>query len=307
MIKPVFYNEDIRRFFDVMGDIKSTRQLALDEILEDVVRTSTGCGRDVSGGPISIEDKFITLCDLKINLDQCAKNLKNTFMEEMLKTGNALYDLTDTELADYILLKVTQALEQDVPKIAWMGDTSLAGSYPTIGSCDGIWKRLINAGSYEVPKPYDLPDGPLAECEALDALRAVYEGAGDLLDQLADSDKYIAVTRSIYENYRTCLEERCCGDRGTILLENGSSTLTFRGIPLIKMSSWDRWISNYNLQNPHRILYTWNKNLVLGTDMFSDTTSLDFYYVKQDKMNHIDAEFSMATQFKYGELTAVAF
>lgn len=306
MIKPVFYNEELTRFFEVLGDIKSTRQLALDEILEDIVRVSSGCGRDVSGGPIDISEKIITLCDMKVNLDQCAKNLKNTFMEEMLRTGNALYDLTGTDLENYILQKVTEALGQDVPKIAWMGDTALVGSFPTIGACDGIWKRLINAGSYEVAKPYDF-GATLAECEALDALRAVYEGASDLLDQMPENQKFFAVTRSVYDNYRTCLEERCCGDRGTILLENGSSTFTFRGIPVIKMSSWDRWISNYSLLNPHRILYSWNKNLVIGTDMFSDTTQLDFYYVKQDKMNHIDAEFSMATQFKYGELTAIAY
>lgn len=307
IIKPVFYNEDITRFVDVHGDIKSTKQLALDEILEDVVRPSSGCGRDVSGGPISIEEKYITLCDAKINLDQCAKNLKNTFMEEMLRTGNDIFDLTGTDLESYILKKVTEALGQDVPKIFWMGDTSLVGSFPTIGTCDGIWKRLINAGSYVVPKPYDFPDGPLGECEALDAFRALAEGASDLLDQLPENQKYFAVTRSVYENYMTCLEERCCGDRGTIRLEDGSTRLFFRGIEVIKMSSWDRWISSYSLQNPHRILYTWNKNLVLGTDMFSDTTSLDFYYVKQDKMNHIDAEFSIGTQFKYGDLTAIAY
>jgi hypothetical protein len=46
--------------------------------------------------------------------------------------------------------------------------------------------------------------------------------------------------------------------------------------------------------------------LVIGTDAVSDTNTLDFYYVKQDKMNYIDAEFKMGTQYVYGELSVIA-
>jgi hypothetical protein len=46
--------------------------------------------------------------------------------------------------------------------------------------------------------------------------------------------------------------------------------------------------------------------LVIGTDAVSDTNTLDFYYVKQDKMNYIDAEFKMGMQYVYGELTVIA-
>lgn len=307
LLKPTFFNPGLTFTFDVLGDIKSTRQLALDDNIEDVVRTSSGCGRDVAGGPISIDPKVITLCDLKVNLDQCAKDLKNSFMEEMLRQGNDIFDLTGTDLENYILVKSQNALENDVPKIAWFGDTTLAGSYPTIGACDGVWKRLIaGVSEYDVERGYTFGD-TLSDCEALDALRATYEGASDLLDSLPENQKHILVTRSVYNNYLTCLEERCCGDRGTILMEDGRTTLTFRGIPVIKMSQWDRWISNYGLGNPHRLMYTTKTNLVIGTDLFSDTNTLEFWYDRPVQLNHIDAEFSMGTQYKYGELTSIAY
>ena len=85
LIKPTFLTPELQNEFRIMLDIKSKRQLALDTILSGVVRPSVGCGRDNAGDVVDITEKFIEVCDLKVNLDQCAKNLKNTFMEEFLR------------------------------------------------------------------------------------------------------------------------------------------------------------------------------------------------------------------------------
>jgi hypothetical protein len=303
LIIPTFNTPELTTEFRIILDIKSKRQLALDTILSGVVRPSEGCGRDVAGDVIDVYAKEIVLCDLKVNLNQCAKNLANTFMEEWLRTGNAITDLVGTDVEAYILDKVTNALRLDVYDIAWFGDVNSTND--TLASCNGIWSRLIQgANAYDIEK-VTIPT-TLGDCTALDTLRSLYEGASDLLDQMPEGDKYFALTRELYNNYLTCREDACCGDKSWDMVEMGPRTLMFRGIPVYKKSRWSQIISANNMLHTHRAVYTYNQNLVIGTDAISDTNTLDFYYVKQDKMNYIDAEFKMGTQYVYGELTAIA-
>jgi len=303
LIIPTFNTPELTTEFRIILDIKSKRQLALDTILSGVVRPSEGCGRDVAGDVIDVYAKEIVLCDLKVNLNQCAKNLANTFMEEWLRTGNAITDLVGTDVEAYILDKVTNALRLDVYDIAWFGNVNSVN--PTLASCEGVWSRLIQgANAYDIEK-VTIPT-TLVDCTALDTLRLLYEGASDLLDQMPEGDKYFALTRELYNNYLTCREDACCGDKSWDMVEQGARVLLFRGIPVYKKSRWSQIISANNLNHTHRAVYTYNQNLVIGTDAISDTNTLDFYYVKQDKMNYIDAEFKMGTQYVYGELTAIA-
>ena len=303
LIKPTFNTPELTAEFRIILDIKSKRQLALDTILAGVVRPSVGCGRDVAGNVVDIFDKELSVCDLKVNLNQCAKNLANTFMEEWLKTGNDITDLTGTEVESYILDKVKNALRLDVYDIAWFGDVNSAND--TLASCNGIWTRLIaGANAYEIEK-VTIPT-TLGDCTALDTMRSMYESASDLLDQMPESDKYFALTREMYNNYMTCREDACCGDKSWDMVEMAPRVLMFRGIPVYKKSRWSQIISANGLSHTHRAVYTYNQNLVIGTDAVSDTNTLDFYYVKQDKMNYIDAEFKMGTQYVYGELTVIA-
>jgi hypothetical protein len=301
-IKPTFLTPEMTSEFRVIVDIKSRRQLALDNILSGVVRPSVGCGRDNAGNVIDISDKWIDVCDLKINLNQCAKNLRATFMEQYLRTGNEITDLVGTNVQSYILEKVTNAVRLDVYDIAWFGDENSAND--TLASCTGMWARLIQgANAYEIEK-VTIPS-TLGDCTALNVLRDMYTTASPLLDQMPEGDKYFALTRELYDNYLTCREEACGGDKAWDMVEAGARVLTFRGIPVYKKSRWTQIISANELGNTHRAVYTYKENLAVGTDAVSDMNSLDFYYVKQDKMNYIDAEFKMGTQYIYGELTVI--
>jgi hypothetical protein len=305
LVKPVFQTEEMERFFDVRIDIKTKEQLALNTSLRGILRPSVGCGRTSTGEVINVYDKFIEVCDIKANLEQCAKSISSTFFSEMLKSGNDIFDLEGTEVETFIAGQVTDALKQDVWDVAWFGDTDSSEDFLT--SCDGLWKRIfLSITEYGIERLYAFGN-TLGDCEAVEAFRAITEGASDLLDQMPESEKYIAVTREVYDNYVACREDACCGDRSYDMLEQGKRTMYFRGIEVRKMSAWSRAIKAYGLGNKHRVLYTHNKNLVVGTDAISDTNTLDFYYVKHEKMNFIDVEMKMGTQIVYEELTAVGY
>lgn len=304
--KPAFLTPQMQAYFEILLGVKSRRQMALDNTLEDIVQESIGCGRDATGEAILLSEKFLDVCDAKINLDQCAKGLRDSFMEEWARSGNSEFDVTGTDIANYILEKVQAGLRTDLWRIVWFGDTTLNDQVLQV--CDGFWKRLIAAAQvYEDGFVFtDLPN-TLADDSAITALRYLHDNASDLLDNIPDDQKYFAVTKSVWNNYRSYNEDLCCGDRGITMLNNGTPQLFFRGIEVRKESEWDRAIKAKNLSNPNRIVYTYNKNLVVGTDVMSDTTSLEILYNPYEKINQIDAEFKIGTQYKYPELTAIAY
>ncbi len=294
LIKPTFLTPEITSMMQVMINIKSRKQLALDSILEDVLQDGT-----------DLSEKFIELCDVKINLDQCAKNLRDSFMEEWLQSGNAINDITGTKVEDYILDKVQNAARIDLFKVIWFGDTNSADT--TLSVCTGHWTRLIQSvNAYGINRAGSFNE-VLGDCESLDIFRTIWKEQSDLLDSRPDNEKYLAVTRSVWENYQKCLEDKCCGDRGVFLTENGTPKLTFRGVEVRKITEWDRIIKAKNLAFPHRALYTFKDNLVLGTDSLAATNTLEILYNPYTKLNQIDAEFKMGTQFIYNELTVVAY
>lgn len=303
LIKPVFLNPNMEPFFDIMLGVVSKRQLVLDTNIRGMLQASEGCGRDVTGEVITLLEKFIEVCDVKINLDQCAKGLNDTLMEEWRRKGNDLFDITGTRIAEYILKKIQSELPNDVFDLVWFGNSALADR--VLGICDGIWTRLIAAAqTYDI---ISFPITTITDCTALDLLRQMYEGADPLLDQMPENQKYFALTRTLYNNYLTCREEQCCGDRSWEMVENGPRTLFFRGIEVRKMTGWDAAIQRYGLSNPDRAIYTYDKNLVVGTDNLADTNSVEIIYNPFEKTNQIDAEFKIATQYKYDELTVIAY
>jgi hypothetical protein len=305
LVKPIFTAPELERYFDVRIDIKTKEQLALNTSLRGILRPSVGCGRTSSGDVINVYDKFIEVCDVKANLEQCAKNISSTFFSEQLKSGNEIFDLEGTDVETFISSQVVAALKLDVWDIAWFGDTDSASDF--LATCDGIWKRIFTSiEEYGIEKLYSFSTN-LGDCEAIEAFRAIVEGASDLLDNMPEEQKYIAATREVYDNYVACREDACCGDRSWSMIEEGKRAMYFRGIEVRKQSNWSLAIKTYGLGNKHRVVYTHDKNLVLGTDAVSDTSSLDFYFVKHLKMNYIDVEMKMGTQIVYEELTAVGY
>lgn len=305
-IKPAFTTPALESEVTVLLGLKSKRQMVLDTNLQDIVKASSGCGRTTSGDVIDITDKFIETCDAKINLEQCAKNLADTFMEEMLRTGNNLFDLTGTEIASYIEKKVLEALKIDLYNILWFGDTN--SGYSTLATCDGLWKKLIaGVSAYGIQRPYVFTSEVLADCQAITVMREMVEGASDLLDSIPEGDKYIKLTRELYDNYVTCREDACCGDRSWSMIEEGKRQMYFRGIPVYKASEWSNAITHYALSYKHRAIYATKSNLFLGTDAISDTTSFEMFYDKRDKLNYIDGEFKIGVNYAYDELVVLAY
>lgn len=305
LVLPLAEAQEISTFFEVRTDIIYKERMVLSNNLRRVLRKYTSCGFDASGNAIDVTEKYLEVCKLKVNLEQCAEDLGSSWFAKMLKKGTEIDNLEDTDLQDFIVSQVMDALKFDAPELSWFGDTDSEDDF--LSSCDGIWKRIFQAiDEYSGQRLYVF-GAELGDCDAVEAMRALYTGASAALDGQPATNKQILLTRELYDNFVNCREDQCCAERSYQLLETGQKEFTFRGIPVYKMTQWTEAIEAFGLDYPHRIMYTMKGNLFVGTDAVSSEQGLDFWYDKKDEMNYIKLKMKWGTQIAFDKLTYVGY
>lgn len=305
IVLPMLESHGIDTFFETRPDVIYRERIVLSGNLRRIIRAYTGCGFEATDDAVNVYEKYIDVCKLKVNLEQCAEDLGSSWFAKWLKEGTSIDDITDTELQDFITSQVTEALKNDLPELSWFGDTDSEDDF--LSSCDGIWKRIFEAiDEYSGQRLYVFGES-LGECEALDAMRALVEGAPNALDKQPVNLKQILLTRELYDNYLICREDACCGDRSWGMIEEGPRQLYFRGIPVFKMSEWTEAIEVHGLGDPHRIMYTMKGNLWVATDGVSSEQSFKFWYDEKDEMNYIKLKMKWGTQIIFEQLTVVGY
>lgn len=305
LVLPLSEVHAIEDFFEVRTDIIYKERIVLSGNLRGIIRAYTGCGFEATDDAVNVYEKYLEVCKLKVNLEQCADDLGSSWFAKWLKKGTNIDDLTDTAVQDFIVAQVLDAMKFDIPTISWFGDTDSNDDF--LASCDGVWKRIFEAiDEYSGQRLWDF-GATLADCEAIDAMRALVEGAPAELDAQPENMKQILLTRELYDNFLTCREDACCGDRSFDMLEQGKRQLYFRGIPVYKMTEWSVDIKTYSLALPHRIMYTLKGNLVVGTDAVSSEQSFDFWYDKKDEKNYIKLKMKWGTQVIFDPMTVVGY
>lgn len=307
LLKPIFFDKDIMQEIRVEPNIKFKKQLALDSRYEKILKASKGCSRDDQDDVINISEKFLEVCPLEADLSQCAKNLTDEFMSDWLRKGGLEEnDLTGTKVEKYISTKVQQALALDVQRIIWLGDTSSLDS--NYNMCDGFWTRIIaGVADYSIEKVYNIGNGTVSATTARDTLRALYNDADPILKSIDKKDKKFWVTETVGDALMDFYEDTENAGGFVKMTMDGQEKLLYRGVEVVVLRNIDRWIDADSLGNPNRAIYAASDNLVVGTDMVSDTNKMDFWYDKLNKLNRIDVEMKLGTQILYGDLVAVAY
>ncbi len=156
------------------------------------------------------------------------------------------------------------------------------------------------------------PPSALSAGEAEDIFNSLYVGADKVLKEVPKSNKVFLVSDLIYENYETYLEGLGVSESYRAVV-NGLETLTYRGIPIIKMG-WDLHLDNdfphasgYMPAYPHRVIYTERNNLVLGIDVLNTFTATDMWFNKDAEENRFRTKFYMGANYVHNKLMAVAY
>lgn len=276
--------------------------------------------------PEIIADKF----------GNCWKDLKETFFIWGTNNGINRDDLTTTDFANFLEMRISEALVEAFWRIGWMGDTDAANysdspaGYITDGvdvdyfnAIDGFWKQLFaiaplttsarrveitkNAGNSYANQTFNSTD--TTNRVATGIFAALKYNADFRLR--AQPNKVIVSTQRLVDQYAAELRAGDF-DASYIRIEGGYDALMFEGIPIIPVSYMDEMIEEYFNDGtkwyvPHRAVLTTTDNLGVGVETEGNLTELDAWYSKDDNKYFVRTEVSMDVKVIDDDLVQVAY
>lgn len=97
-------------------------------------------------GTITLAQKTLTVCPLKVNLELCEKDYEALYLSEEMRAGSNVDGNIPKSFNDFLINLVANRVSQQTEVIAWAGDVS--GSPVTL--CDGIIVQIA-ADATRVP------------------------------------------------------------------------------------------------------------------------------------------------------------
>jgi len=249
---------------------------------------------------------------LEVIIDMCIDELSDTLMKLSLNCGNAIFDLTKTDVFTFIQNILMKDLKKMIFRNAWFGDQNAAvlpAGILTAGTdagffnvINGFWQQL--AAVYAVnPLQLNAMPGNVQLTYALQGTVATplltYNAVNNLIDnaisELAGQpDRIILVTRSVFDRLRRQLQALGTAFQDYKLMVNGIEFATWDGIPIYSIPLWDQWIRAYEndgarWNDPHRVVYTTKSNLKIGMACTSLFESINSFYDPRSRYNRIEA------------------
>lgn len=261
----------------------------------------------------------------EILIEQCAKDLEATASVYSLKTGVDYFDFTSSDYINIIVEVLAQSVKEFVIRLVWFSDTAAANVTDGGQIKDGVDVKYFNIlngffKQIEVQLTVDSSQrvtvaenaGASYAAQAMNPanvqgyLQKLTFGANLLLRRNANAKIYC--TQSFHDAYAQSLQ----GDKLESMytnLVNGMKVLTYNGVPLIPIPTWDLIIQSYydngtKLVSPHRAVYSTKDILAVGVDALSSFGDMEIWYnrdsrkVKIESLGKADAKILNPVMFK---------
>ena len=267
--------------------------------LKYATRKKATCGFEANGS-FDISERTLTVDPFAIMLEQCFDTFYSTAFRSKLKRGTDIPDMTGTFLQDLFEQMTPVTIGKDLMKHAWFGDTSVA-STSFLSDMNGYFKILgadSSVGSYSLATT----GSDLVADAALTTLREMWISEPILRGKMTQS-KFLA-TAEVYDNLVTTYENTGT-DSGLARLAAGGP-LTFRGVEVILMDVWDEAITDFALSDPHRLVWTIDGNLRVGTDITDPRMEGKLFVDELQEKTYFKGRFDFGVQYRFSNSTAVA-
>jgi hypothetical protein len=194
----------------------------------------------------------------------------------------------------------------------------------SVGSTS-LKKKLLTPVTYELPieqcalefkgTPYYEAFQASVASNELATMERIYNAQSDWLEAQDDNAKVLLVTTSIYKAWKHWLEVNS-GNTAVVqfsFIANGVSDVSYKGIPLVKMSAWDEVLRNKftagspaAVVNPHRAILTIaNQHEILLDGSGLEQAAQEFYLPKEQTWN-IVGQYEMDYIYYYGNQSVIA-
>ena len=337
IFEDVFINPAITDFHTIVPNIVAKQQIAYLGLLTMVGRSGSGCNPNADTPTAPLSEKFWNPSPITFRLKECYTTYNASFFVWAQNKGIKRADLTNTDVFNFIQQRVTTNLDESQLRHAWFGDTD-ASNYngsPAGIITNGVNVDLVNAFDGFFKQIYAIVAGDatrkgatitknsggtyaLQAFDATDTTNKVVIGYFRSTLTKADlrlrgrADKIFIVTQSVYDQYLTELESYSAIESAYKLQQDGTTQLTYRGIPVIPFAFLDRMVDV--LQNngtkwyqPHRIVLTTKQNLQIGVEDESSLKQLESFYDQTTKENIMDAEWLMDAKVIQNYMIEVAY
>ena len=335
IMEAVFVKPAITEFHTVEEDIVAKKQIAFLGKLNKITKKDLGCGTGVTTTTIPMSEKFWDPEQVKLWLQQCHRDLEDTFWVYAKQRGLNVADLTPTDFARFVVERMSDAAYEDALRIVWFNDKNAAnynsspagvitngvslGDYNII---DGLWKQLFAIAtatparrvtiSANAEATFALQDSALNASNGI-AAKNIFQ---DLMNK-ADyrlrgaADKVLIASQSLVDAYANYLESVGV-DASFVRIENGFSTLRYRNLEIIGFDFWDRTIrADYSNGTkwflPHRAVLTTRSNLAVGFDASSGVSDFDVFYDKTTELTNFKGAYKVDAKVLEDYMVQVAY
>lgn len=243
--------------------------------------------------------------------DMCIDEISNSLMRLYIDCTNP-YDLTKTQIFQFIANIYMNDLPKEVLRYAWFGDTNAAnfplgnltpGVDPAFFNVfDGFWVQMaaiyaanplqLAAMPGNVQATYALQQTVATPLLTYNAVNAIIDaGISELQIQ---PDRVLLVTRSVFDRLRRQLQALGTAFQDYKLMVNGLEFATWDGIRMVSIPLWDQFIRAYEdngvrWNDPHRVVYTTVSNLNIGMACTSLFENINSFYDPRSRYNRIEA------------------
>lgn len=249
---------------------------------------------------------------LEIVIDMCIDELENTLLKLATKCGVDIYDLTKTQIFEFILGILSKDIEKMVFRHAWFGDVN-AANFPVgvitpgydvdfFNVIEGFWHQLATIYAADANLLVALPGNTqvtyaLQQSVATPAL--MYAAINNMVDNapselVMQPDRQILCTRSVFDRLMRHLKNIGSAFQDVKLATDGFSSAVWDGIPIYSIPLWDQWIRTYEnngtyWNNPHRAVYMSKSNFLIGTPCTGLFDRINSFYDPRSRYNRIEA------------------
>jgi hypothetical protein len=335
IMESAYTNPAIADINRITEGIVASQQIAFLGTLSKITKAKTTCGGSAGTHAISMSEKYWNPKRTEYWISECADNLEESFWVWGLNKGIARKDLTTTDFNEFVSQRIEEALVEDMLRIVWFNDTahddvdaSPAGVL-TSGTdladytiIDGLWSQIYDEVALDSNRRYTIAlnsQGTYAN-QAFDSTDTTNKLAHEILNGVVSAadyrlksrkDKVLLVTQSIYDQYYQELKSYANIPASYEMVQNGKSTLSYDGIPVIPIDFWDRTIradfdNGAAWYQPHRVLLTIKDNIPVGVESIDATKAMEVWYERKEQTTNwrggfkIDAKLLQSEMFQAG-------
>lgn len=332
ILAPAYESAEIALFHNIMSGINFKKRYAIGNALEKLTKKKTTCEGTATAATLIDREVEFSPVSMQVYLTYCFEDFINQIGAYTRKAGN---EANENDMYNAFLAEVArQAVTQDVPRIAWFGDTAAANVDDTVPGVftsgvdvadytllNGFFKQYFTlVGTSDTPR-YTITENSnatFATQTTLTANRAI-EIFEEML-KLADNrlrgsmDKIFLCTTEVYDNYKKSLQNTA-NVMGQETLINGLRSLMWDGIQIVDMTNiWSRHIkadqinlagTAYNL--PNRVVLTTKDNNWIGFDANPEGQSFETGSNRETEKVWMRNKWTMDAKVALPYMTVIAY